>query len=216
MADPTLPLLFDLDGTLVDSLPDIAASVNHVRERFTLPPLASTAVRDLLGDGLPVLLRRALKEAGEAAQPAALQAYREHHRAQCTVFVQPFDGVREHLARWHGAGRPMAVVTNKEVAFATRILEHTGLARFLPVVIGGDTMPEKKPAPGPLRAALRALGVGDGRGMMVGDGLQDLRAGKAAGLRTAAALFGYRSATVLRAEGADEYWVRFGVPEGTS
>ena len=104
----------------------------------------------------------------------------------------------------------MAIVTNKPTRFTSRILEHLELTRYLPVAICGDTLDVKKPDPAPLREALRRLGAPLDAGMMVGDSVQDLRAGKAAQLRTAAALFGFRSEEELRAEGADEYWSAFG------
>jgi phosphoglycolate phosphatase len=204
--------LFDLDGTLADTLADIAASVNHVRTAHHLPALTTVQVRGFVGDGALKLLERALAEVGafETIRDTAWQIYREHHLAQCTVHVQPYPGVVRWLERWHAERRPLGVVTNKSSAFVLRILEHLDLARFFPVVICGDTLPFKKPDPRPLRVALERLGAAHGQAMMVGDGLQDLRAGKAAGLRTAAVLFGFRDEALLRAEGADEYWRRFG------
>lgn len=213
-------LLFDLDGTLVDSLPDIAASTNHLRQHFGLPAYDLAQVGTLVGDGLAALLRRALVESpgakNEAAGDEAARLeeahaiYHDHHQRQCTELVQPFPGVREHLARWHGEGRRLGVVTNKPVGFSQRILEHLDLARFLPVVIGGDSTNARKPDPEPVLAALTKLGAEPSDAMMVGDSPADLLAGRAAGCRTAAVLFGYRSEEVLRETGADEYWSVFG------
>ena len=112
--------------------------------------------------------------------------------------------------KWRAEQRPMAVVTNKPTQFTTRILEHLQLTPYLPVAICGDTLSVKKPDPEPLREALRRLGQPLNAGTMVGDSVQDLRAGKAAGLRTVAVLFGFRSEEELRGEGADEYWTTFG------
>ncbi len=205
------PLLFDLDGTLVDSLPDIAATINHVRGAFTLGELALADIRGMVGDGLTKLLERTLPGADKLDLRRAKQLYRAHHLEQCVRLVRPFAGVLDHLARWHALGWPMAVVTSKSAVFADRIVDTFGLRPFLPVLIDGESVPEKKPSPEPCRRALHALGVPQGRGTMIGDSVQDLRAGKAAGLRTVAALFGYRDAAVLEAEGADAYWVAFGV-----
>ncbi len=207
------PILFDLDGTLADTLGDIGASANHIRELAGLPPVELDEVRRMVGDGARVLCERAIRD-----NPRGLRvddvwdAYRAHHAAHCTATVEPYPGVRAHLERYADAGHPLAVVTNKPEGFAVRILEHLEMTALLPVVIGGDSTPERKPHPGPLRAALERLG-GAADGTMVGDSPQDIRAGRAAGLATIAALFGFQDEPVLRAERADEYWVRFGVPE---
>lgn len=216
VTEPRQPFLFDLDGTLCDTLADIAASANHVRASHGLPPAPLAALRAMIGDGALTLLRRALADLrpqpppDDACWQRAWTLYQEHHAVQCTVHAQPYPGVRAHLERWAGAGHPLAVVTNKPERFARPILHHVGLADLLPVVIGGDTLPQKKPDPAPLREALRRLGQPDRSGTMVGDGETDLRAGRAAGLRTIAVLYGYRPEAALRAVGADEYWTRFG------
>jgi phosphoglycolate phosphatase len=206
--------LFDLDGTLIDSLADIAASTNHVRACFGLDPLPEHRVRRMIGDGARVLLERALTDAPEHVDPAeAWPIYAAHHEEQCIREVRPYPGAEDCLHRWHHEGRRLAVVTNKPERFATRVLDHLGLLGCFGTVIGGDTLTAKKPDPEPLRRALQDLRADPREALMVGDGVQDLRAGKAAGLRTAAALYGFHDAGVLRAEGADEYWVAFDVTE---
>jgi phosphoglycolate phosphatase len=212
------PWLFDLDGTLAETLFDITGSVNHVRGRYGLPALPADAVRAFVGDGARTLLRRALTVAtepdgaqlDEALLDEAFAAYCGHHETQCTATVRAYPGVRRFLERLRRDGHPCAVVTNKPERFARRIVAHLGLADLLPVVIGGDTLPQRKPDPAPLRAALRASGEELDRGTMVGDGENDLRAGRALGIETIACLFGYRSEAALRAVGADSYWHRFG------
>jgi len=213
------PFLFDLDGTIADTLADIAASANHVRGHHNLPPLPVAAVRAFVGDGARTLLQRALADAlpaeptaRERAVDAAFALYFTHHVDQCTKHVRLFPGVREHLAQLHGRGHGLAMVTNKPERFAVSIVQHLGLSDLLRVVIGGDTLPQKKPDPAPLQHALRRLGWTPDTGTMVGDGVQDLRAAKALGLRTIACLFGYGDPLRLRAEVADRYWQAFGVP----
>lgn len=221
MADRPAPFLFDLDGTLADTLADIAASTNHVRARHGLPALPDATVRTFVGDGARTLLRRALQPvlaAGEAAErqiDAAFARYAEHHAAQCTVHARLYPGVRTVLEQLAARGHRLAVVTNKPERFAVPIVRHLGLADLLPVVVGGDTLPQKKPDPAPLRFALAQLGANehDRGATMVGDGVQDLRAGKAAGLRTIACLFGFGEPRALRQEGADGFWRGFGVAE---
>jgi len=202
-------MLFDLDGTLVDSLPDIAASANHVLQSFDLPLLEDAAVRGMVGDGLVKLLERAIGE--QCPEPdTALRLYREHHWDQCIALVEPFPGVADCLSGWQTAGHPMAVVTNKPARFVHRILDHLGMNQWFDAVVCGDTTPERKPHPAPVLEALRILDHDGNGAVMVGDSPNDLLAGRAAGLRTVAALYGYGQESELRSIGADDYWLRFG------
>ena len=208
-------LLLDLDGTLADTLEDIRASTNYVRGTYGLEPLSADTVRSYVGNGVVALLRAALHDAGhfETLQQQAWSRYREHHRNQCVVHVRPYPGVREHLHRWQAEGRRLGVVTNKPDAFAAAILEHLELATYLPVLIGADTTDYKKPAPEPIWAALHRLGAPRTGAIMAGDSPGDLRAARAAGITTIAALYGYHPPEELRAEGADIYWRSFGEEE---
>ncbi|MEC8252610.1 MAG: HAD-IA family hydrolase [Planctomycetota bacterium] len=210
---PAPAFLFDLDGTLADTLPDLAASTNYVRSLHGLPAVDAAVVRSFVGDGARALLRRALHEAAldDAALDAAFDAYVEHHAEQCTRACRLFDGVAEHLHDLVDRGHPIAVVTNKPERFARPVVAHLGLDAFTDVVVGGDTLPTRKPDPAMLSHALARLGAPSGGATMVGDSLQDLVAGKALGARTVACLFGYSAPDALRAEGADEYWSAFGV-----
>lgn len=218
LAGPT-PFLFDLDGTLADTIADLAASANHVRAARGLRPLPVDGVRAFVGDGARTLVARAIAEAlpphgpeRERALDAAFADYGAHHQQQCTVHARLFPGVVPHLRSLRERGHALAVVTNKPERFAVPIVRALGIDGLFTIVVGGDTTPAKKPDPAPLRHALRALGAADDRGVMVGDGLQDLQAAKALGLRTVACLFGYGDPAALRREGADEYWRAFGVP----
>jgi phosphoglycolate phosphatase len=209
--------LFDLDGTLADTLADIAASTNHVRARHGLPALSAPEVRGLVGDGARTLLRRALAPAlpaepaaAERTVDAAFTAYVAHHREQCTVAARLYPGVPAGLARLRAQGHVLGVVTNKPEQFARPLLAHLGVLAQFGVLVGGDTLPQKKPDPAPVAFALRALGATAAGSTMVGDGVQDLRAGKAAGLRTIACLYGYGEPARLVAEGADAFWAAFG------
>ncbi len=217
------PFLFDLDGTIADTLADITATTNHVRQRHGLGPLGPAEVRALVGDGAKSLVRRALAPVlppegvdHDRAVDAAFDDYVAHHDHQCTVHASLFAGVRAHLDGLRSHGHRLAIVTNKAFRFARPIVAHLGLDDVVDVVIGGDTLPRKKPDPAPLLAALERLGGRTNGATMVGDGLQDLRAGKAAGLRTIACLFGYGDPASLRHEGADAYWSAFGTVSGTA
>lgn len=204
------PMLFDLDGTLVDSLADIAASANHVRQVAGLEPAPLDTARGWVGDGARLLIERAIEGNPRGLSPDDVWAdYQAHHERQCTQTVTLYPGVAEFLRERHANGTKMAIVTNKPERFARLITAHLDLDRWIPVIVGGDTTAERKPSPAPLIAALEQLGGGR-PATMVGDGPQDIRAGRAAGLRTIAVLFGFHPAERLRAENADEYWTRFG------
>lgn len=209
--------LFDLDGTLADTLGDIAATTNHVRARHGMHELTRDEVRAMVGDGARVLLRRALAH-GRGEELAAgidldeaVRTYREHHLVQCTATAVLYPGVREHLERLREAGHPLAVVTNKPEEYARLVVRHLGLEPLFPVLVGGDTLEQRKPHPLPVLHALEALGAAPAAATMVGDGENDVRSGRAAGTRTIAVLYGYGHEHVLRAERADDYWRAFGV-----
>ena len=213
-----LPFLFDLDGTLADTIGDIAASTNHVRELAGQAPVPVETVRRCIGRGAATLLRRALPELGygdsDPRWDALLAAYVAHHDVQCTDTARLYPGVLDHLRSLKARGHAIAIVTNKPERFAVVVARHLGLAEFVSVVVGGDTTAAKKPDPLPLREAFRRLSLPhDGprlEGTMVGDGEPDLLAAKAVAMRTIACLYGYGDPTRLRAIGADAYWERFG------
>lgn len=206
--------LIDLDGTLADTLPDIAASLDHVRAAFGLPPMSLEEARSCVGDGVVRAIERALAGVplDGAAMERAMAVYSEHHLGQCTERVRVYPGVLETLERWRDEGRPLAVVTNKSEVFVRRILEHLDLERFFAAVVCGDTLPVRKPDPRPLHEALDRMGASRRRGVMIGDGVQDVRAGRAAGLRTVAAAYGYTPRDALERERPDAVWERFGGP----
>ncbi len=173
-------LLFDLDGTLVDSVDDLTTSINLLRSEHRLPPLTRPTVASYVGDGAGLLVRRAL--------PADF--YREEHLARFLAIyaehlveaTRPFPGIVPFLDKCRG--RALAVVTNKPIAPTLELLDRLDLRRFFPVVVGGDSAPTKKPDPGPVRLALSRLGRDPAGAVMIGDHVNDLLAGRAAGTRT--------------------------------
>ena len=209
------PLLVDLDGTLVDSIEDIRASLNHVRARVGLPEAPLDAVRDMIGDGARTLLDRGLAHGTpDAVEPATLlRWFVAHHQHQCTVHATPYPGVLDTLRQWRHEARVVAVVTNKPEALARRLLDHLEMADLVDAVVGGDTTKERKPDPLPLHHALDLLNASPGTTpWMIGDGIPDLRAGRAAGARTLAVTYGYRDAQQLALERPDFWWSQFGGP----
>ena len=170
-------VLWDLDGTLVDSATDIAAAVDRMLVRTGRPALGEAVVRGFIGDGAKKLVDHCVIAAGGAPAPADLATFLAEYEAGLVVRTRVYDGIFDVLA---AVEAPQAVVTNKPEGFSRRILDALGLARFFPVVIGGDTLPVRKPDAEPVRAALRALGATDG--VLVGDGPADVGAARAAGI----------------------------------
>jgi phosphoglycolate phosphatase len=173
-------LLFDLDGTLVDSARDLATALNLLRGELGLAPLPLDRVRACVGDGATLLVKRAMAEIpyDDELLRRFLTLYGEHLLDETTVYP----GIRAFLDRQHR--RKLGIVTNKPAAFTRPLLDGLDLSRYFAVVVGGDTCPEKKPHPEPLRHALRQLGADPATAVMIGDHHTDLRAGAAAGLRT--------------------------------
>jgi phosphoglycolate phosphatase len=190
-------VVFDLDGTLVDSLPDILASLAHAFAARALPVPSLAALRAGVGLPLEAIFAR-YAPPSEVALLAA--AYREHYPRHFTVSSRPFPGAREVLAELRSRGFGLVVATTKRTAMAERFVAAMGLAEALDHVQGTDGFPHK-PAPDVIHRALEAVG---GRGTwMVGDTVHDVGAGKAAGLRTYALTWGTHSEATLREAGPD-------------
>ena len=176
-------LIFDLDGTLVDSAPDLAAAVNGLLGELKAPALTEAAVRSMIGDGVALLVRRALVAAGVATDDAAfspaLERFRTLYDSRLTERTRPYAQVPETLARLAEVGHRLGVCTNKPLAPTRRILEKLGLAPFFGAVIGGDSLPQRKPAPEPLLAAIATLG-NERPAAMIGDSANDMLCARAA------------------------------------
>lgn len=176
------PLLFDLDGTLVDSLPDLATALDLLRAENGLPPLTREAVRAAVGDGARKLVERCLP-AG-VFREEQLQRFLVLYGQHLVEETRPYDGIPALLQALRDRGTPLGVVTNKPVALSRALLEGLGLAPFFTVVLGGDSGPTKKPDPWMIHAALAATGGTPKTALVIGDHHTDLRAGQAAGCRT--------------------------------
>jgi len=182
-----LTLLFDLDGTLVDSIGDLAGALNALREELQLEPLAVAGVRRMVGDGARKLVERALPP--EFHSKERMHRFLELYGQRLTRETRPFPGINELLESCRDW--PMAVVTNKPVAMAQTIVDALELSRYFPVVLGGDSCVEKKPHPLPVLEALRRLDATPQQAVMIGDHHTDLRAGSAATCRTCFCSWGY-------------------------
>lgn len=205
-------LLCDLDGTLVDSLPDLAAAVGELLEREGRPGLAPEAVAAMVGDGVPKLIERALAATGGvpgAEELAALVArYMPIYEARMTELTRPYPGAVETLRALKEAGWRLAVCTNKPEAPSRAIVAGLGFDGLFEAVSGGDSLPVRKPDPGHLLGLLEALGAAPGAAVMLGDSRNDVRAAQAAGLPAIAIAHGY-GGTPAHELGADRVIERF-------
>jgi phosphoglycolate phosphatase len=178
--------IFDLDGTLIDSVADLATAVNLLRADLTLPPLDLKTVGSYVGDGATMLVRRSLPE--EAFSPERLKRFLDLYRIHLLDETRIYPGMDEFLIQHQGD--KMAVVTNKPQDLTMTLLYELGLIPFFSSIIGGDSGLPKKPDPLPVLQALRELQADPGRAVMIGDHHTDLLAGRAAGIKTCFCAFG--------------------------
>ena len=186
-------MLFDLDGTLLDSAPDLVSSLNWVRHRENLPPLLLSDMKRFASKGAVGLLRAGMPEADAATFEGWRQRFLEHYALNSYRHSSLFDGVHELLDHLGRAGVPWGIVTNKTESLTWPIIEAADLAEAASCVVCGDTLSESKPHPAPVSLACGIVNVAPAETLMVGDDLRDLQAGKAAGTQTAAVFYGYGS-----------------------
>ncbi len=200
-------VMFDLDGTLVDSVPDLAAAVDQMLAQRGRPPAGIERVRDWVGNGAPILVRRALADsiACEAideheairAEADFLRAYAGNHSAT-TVYP----GVFGLLSWLRGQGIALAVITNKPEQFVAPLLKEKGLGAF-DWIIGGDTLPLRKPDPAGVLRVMGAAGVSAERSLFIGDSRNDVLAARAAGVKVVAVSYGYNHGRPIAEENPD-------------
>lgn len=194
-------LLLDLDGTLVDTVPDLAAALNRLMDHRGLARFTGAETAAMVGDGVAVLVGRALAARGLGPDPAAVEHFARDYGAHAAVESQLFPGVRALLKELAGEGFRLAVCTNKPEAAARSLLEALDLMSLLCAVGGGDSFPVRKPDPGHLRATLAAAGGEERRALMIGDHANDVTAAAGAGVRSIFVTWGY--GPVSMAAGAD-------------
>jgi phosphoglycolate phosphatase len=189
--------IFDLDGTLIDSLDDLAASVNHALGEVGLPPRRRDEIRSFVGEGARRLLERAVAPRAELLEPA-LAAWRVHYEAHCLDRTRAYPGIPAALA---GASLPAAVLTNKPGPLARKILAGLGLDGRIVGVVGGDEAP-RKPDPTGARALLARAGAAPAESVLVGDSRVDAATARAAGMRFVGVTWGLGRREELVAAGA--------------
>lgn len=174
-------LVFDLDGTLIDSRGDITTAINRMRAGYGLAPLSLEQVVGMVGEGARVLIERAVgAELPAGRLDEALAVYLDHYREVCLDTTRPYPGVEAMLADLAGAF-PLVLLSNKGEALSRRVLEGLGLARRFREILGGDSLPTRKPDPAGLLLLAGRLGVPAGRLLLVGDTRIDAETAQAAG-----------------------------------
>ena len=185
----------DLDGTLVDSAPDLAHCVGSAVGSLGFVAPGTSLTRAWIGDGIETLLRRALAHSGAGVDDAvlrtALERFTSCYRENLFVRSRLYPEVNETLAALAGRGLKLACVTNKRLAFADALLVAAGIRAYFGVVLGGDSLPEKKPSPAPLLTTARELGIAPENSLLVGDSHHDYESAAAAGFAFIWARYGY-------------------------
>lgn len=184
-------VLFDLDGTLADTAPDLIAALERLRLELGLPKIETDPLRQRVGRGAVAILEGGLPELGQADREAFRARFLDDYQARCWDASRPYDGIPDFLDVLETMGVPWGVVTNKIERLARPLLEQAGWADRMGCLVAGDTAARPKPAPDPVLAACSALGADPCRVIFVGDDERDVIAGRAAGTRTVAALWGY-------------------------
>lgn len=200
---PIRSVTIDLDGTLIDTIPDLAAAANGMMRELRRPELAVATVAAFVGRGIPNLVSRCLPDlAGEdlaQAQAVFFRHYATENGRRSTLFPGVLDG----LQALRDAGLPMAVITNKAAAFTGPLLVATQLAGWFEFAVSGDSLPEKKPHPLPLLHACKRLGTAPAENLHVGDSRHDAAAARAAGCPVFLVPYGYNEGEGVQAMDCD-------------
>jgi len=201
-------VLIDVDGTLVDSVPDLAWCVDRMLEQLEMPVRGEARVREWVGNGVEKLVQRALTDDldGKAdrplfdvAYPIFLDLYADNISRRSVLYP----GVKEGLEYLRRSGYRLGAVTNKAAQFTAPLLQDLGVAGYFGLVVSGDTLPVKKPDPGPLLHAAEHFGVEPGRCLMIGDSVSDVKAARAAGFAIVCMSYGYNHGQDIRKAGPD-------------
>ncbi|MBS1793853.1 MAG: phosphoglycolate phosphatase [Acidobacteria bacterium] len=199
-------LLFDLDGTLIDSRDDLADSVNLALAEMNLETLPAETIFDFIGEGVFNLVDRSLSASLKSAAPLELanrgvEVFRRFYAENALNKTRLYDGVRETLDGLNGFEK--AVVTNKPRDFSLTILDGLEIAKYFRAVTGGDSFPERKPSAVPLLKTIESLGFTNDECLMIGDSRVDIETGKNARVATCGMIYGFRGRTELERAGAD-------------
>lgn len=208
MFETTRMVLIDLDGTMVDSVPDLAWCADEMMRRIGQAPRGEAAVRDWVGNGVERLVRRTLigrldGEPDEALFQRAYPIYLELYAAHACQRSQLYPGVRAGLDWLRASGVALGCVTNKAEQFTLTILRSLGVLDCFGLVVSGDTLPQKKPHPQPLLHAADYFKVTPAQSLMLGDSVSDVKAARAAGFSVVCVSYGYNHGQDIRLAGPD-------------
>jgi phosphoglycolate phosphatase len=190
-------IIFDLDGTLVDTRQDITNSVNYARKMFGLPPLDVDTVIKHVGNGVKKLMERSLPENQRDKVQEAVSHFREHYKDHALVYSRLYPGVEDTLS--HFQNKKLAIISNKPEEFSRHVLKGLNVDNYFDLILGGDSLPVMKPNPEPILRVLDAVRVVPDKAVMVGDGIADIEAGKRAQVLTCAVSYGFRKKEILLA-----------------
>ncbi|WP_107688269.1 phosphoglycolate phosphatase [Neisseria wadsworthii] len=210
---------FDLDGTLCDSIPDLTSAANATRQHMGLPTLPDKVVESYVGDGIAKLVHRILTETREEEAPQsqweeAFAFFMQYYREHLSDFTRAYPETEAGLGLLKSLGIPLAVITNKNELLAVELLKQLKLADYFSLILGGDSLSEKKPNPLPLQHAAEVLGVDVKNMLMVGDSHNDILAAKAAGCMSVGVSFGYGNMAELSKKSSTKPdWVINSLPE---
>lgn len=205
---PVRAVAIDLDGTMLDTIEDLAAAVNHMLADLRQPQLALELVRTLVGKGIANLVMRSLRaslgrDPTEAQIEEAMPIYERHYGRVNGDTTTIYPGVKEGLEALSQAGYMLACITNKSARFTGPLLERIGFARYFSLVVSGDTLPKKKPDPLPLTHTAEKFGVQPAEMLMIGDSLNDTQAARSAGCPVFCVTYGYNEGHDVRSLDVD-------------
>jgi len=196
-------VMIDLDGTLIHTAPDLAASANRMLRELGRDEWPTEKVMTWIGNGVPRLVKRALTGEMTAEPDAtlfekALLIFQKHYAAGVSELSRPYPGVAEGLERFKAVGYRLACITNKAEAFTVPLLKDLGLHGYFELVLSGDSLPKQKPDPLPLLHACRHFGITPDHGVLVGDSSNDVQAARAAGMPVVCVTYGYNHGHDIR------------------
>jgi 2-phosphoglycolate phosphatase len=211
MKSPLKAVLFDLDGTLVDSEKDIAEAANYTREHYGLDRVSDSTIAQYVGNGVLVLLEKSLGTSDQVKILEAYKVFQDYYRLHCADHTKPYPGTFELLDHLKGRNIQMGVVSNKPQEFTDSVLRQLNLAPYFGVAFGPEATTNRKPHPEPLLIAAQKLGAKPEEAIMIGDSVVDIMAAKAAQMRIGVLTHGYGTREMLEANNPD--WIMDSLPE---